>query len=358
MMSSTITFSEATRIERVGSHAYKVNLSDSFCVGAVPNGGYAGCCMLAAAREQLSRHGQPDTLTAHFEYPNRAAPGPALVLIEDVKLSPHQLSTLHLTLWQGKLLEVAPWVDRTASRRIVLAYTTHTNLASFTGITMPTGWEGTPDAALPEPLPDFDALKSQGGDGAWEEAHLPKVSADAMRSLKNWHLYLPRAGPLAPGVMDVWMRLASGERITSGALPYVTDTFPHEMHTYLAAPELRELILQQQQQQQQQAASTSAEGDGSPQAQDQKKGGDAPHAVLWFPTVVLNLEVKAPLPEEGAEWLAVRVTSKLIKDGRFDLEVVVRDVEGEVVALSHHVALILTIERNTGKKRSSPKAAL
>lgn len=74
---------------------------------------------------------------------------------------------------------------------------------------------------------------------------------------------------------------------------------------------------------------------------------------MWFPTVVMNLEVKKALPEEGVEWLAVRVTSKQIKDGKFDLDVSVRDVDGELVALSHHVAMILSIERNTRKSRSS-----
>lgn len=42
---------------------------------------------------------------------------------------------------------------------------------------------------------------------------------------------------------------------------------------------------------------------------------------MWFPTVVMNLEAKAALPEDGVEWLAVQVTSKQIKDGRSDLDV-------------------------------------
>lgn len=74
---------------------------------------------------------------------------------------------------------------------------------------------------------------------------------------------------------------------------------------------------------------------------------------MWFPTVVMNLEVKTALPEDGVEWLAVRVTSKQIKDGKFDLDISVRDVDGELLALSHHVAMILSIERNTRKKQSS-----
>lgn len=179
--------------------------------------------MLAAASEHLSSRDQPDTLTAHFEYPSRTSPGPAIVKIEDVKIRSGQLSTLHLTLWQGGLTEEAPWTTA-ASRRIILAYTTHTNLRTFTGITLPTGFEGTPAAENP-PLPDFGALK-KGQDGAWEESKLPKPARAAARSLQNWNFYVPRQGPLVPGVLDMWTRLSSGERITQSALPYVVDSFP------------------------------------------------------------------------------------------------------------------------------------
>jgi hypothetical protein len=71
----------------------------------------------------------------------------------------------------------------------------------------------------------------------------------------------------------------------------------------------------------------------------------------------MNLEVKKKLPEEGSEWLAMRVTSKQIRDGRFDLDVLIRDGEGELVALSHHVAMILSMGRNT-KKQKTEKAVL
>lgn len=183
--------------------------------------------MLAAARTHLSARGQPHTLTAHFEYPSRTSPGPAVVTVEDVKLS-GQLSTLHLTLWQGALAARAPWVTP-ASRRIVLAYATHTDLRAFAGITLPTGFEGTPAAELP-PLPDFGALSKGGPRGAadamWEESKLPAPARAAARSLQNWRFYVAREGPLTPGVLDMWICLASGERITQDALAYVVDSFP------------------------------------------------------------------------------------------------------------------------------------
>ncbi|KAJ0120880.1 hypothetical protein J7T55_015616 [Diaporthe amygdali] len=336
-----ISFAEATRVVKLDSHTYRVNLDDAFCVGNVANGGYIASCMLAAASTHLSLRDQPDTLTAHFEYPSRTNPGPAIVKVEDIKLS-GQLSTLHLTLWQGGLVQKSPWITPT-SRRGVLAYSTHTNLSTSTGITLPTGFEVTPAAQNP-PLPDFEALKSaQGLDAVWEESKLPKLPDSFGRSLKNWNFYVPRQGPLAPGVMDLWMRLSSGERITQGALPYVVDSFPYNLHEFLAAPELRELLQ----------ASRKGEPAGYTVEEKEIKAKDEQRATMWFPTVVMNLEVKAALPKEGVEWLAVRVTSKQIKDGKFDLDISVRDVDGQLLALSHHVAMILSIERTTRKKRAS-----
>ncbi|KAI1446034.1 thioesterase family protein [Annulohypoxylon stygium] len=341
--SASVSFSEATKVEKLDSHTYRANLSGSFSIGAVPNGGYTGSCMLAAASAYLSSRGQRDTLTAHFEYPNRTTAGPAIVVIEDVKLT-GQISTLHLTLWQGELLSQAPWVTP-SSRRIVIAYTNHMNLRTFTGTSLPTGYEGTAAAELPSPMPDFEKLKTEGADEAWEEGKTPG-SSKIVRSLLNWNFYLPRSGPLTPGVLDMWVRLASGERLTQAALPYIVDSFPYNLHTFLVAPELRKLLLDPPREEGAQAQAKEA------------REKDKQRASLWFPTVVMNIEAKTALPEEGVEWLAVRVTSKQIKEGKFDLDVMVRDSEGDIVALSHHVAMIVSIERNMGKKGTSAKPVL
>lgn len=295
----------------------------------------------------LSSRDQPDTLTAHFEYPSRSEAGPAVVVIEEVKLGP-QLSTLHLTLWQCGLLASAPWITPSVSRRTILAYTNHTRLDTFTGMTVPTSYEASPAAELP-PIPDFASMKSQaqGVDDTWEESSPPAPVSAIQRSLGNWRFLVPRGQPMVPGMVDVWMCRSNGERITQSALPYVMDSFPFNLHTFLMDPELRKLM--------------EAE---APQRDNKAKHSkdvteDRGRASLWFPTVVLNLEVKSSLPKEGVEWLAMRLASKQMKDGRFDLDVQLRDVDGELLALSHHVAMIVEIERNTTKRsHTRTKAAL
>lgn len=244
--------------------------------------------MLAAAKKHLSFRDQRDTLTAHFEFPNRTTAGPAIITVEDVKLG-RKISTLHLTLWQGGLLSKKPWIKPSISNRSMLAYATQTDLSTFDGISLPTGYEVTPDAALPQ-LPEFEKLKTKRCDNIWEESKLPNFSG-LMRSLRNWEFCVPRAGPLTPGVLDMWIRLTSGELIKHGALPYVVDSFPYNLNHFLATPELRKLMLEEPQ-----------EGGEKPKV----KSADDERSGMWFPTVVMNLEVKMPLPEEGLEWLNLR----------------------------------------------------
>ncbi|KAI5866032.1 thioesterase family protein [Durotheca rogersii] len=333
-----VPFSEAMRVEPLDSHTYRVDLDASFCIGAVPNGGYSASCVLAAARAHLRARGQPDTLAAHFEFPRRTAPGPAVVVVEDVRLG-RRLSTLHLSLWQDAgagagLLPRAPWVDRAAARCAVLAYATQVDLRAFSGLSAPTGYASTAAAALPPPPPSAAALAA-GTDPRWAEARPPRSPAIGLSSLRNWRFFVPRGGePLAPGVLDMWVRAASGERVTRAALAYVVDSFPYNLHAFLAAPEARARLA------------------------PPRDRADRERASLWFPTVVLDLQTAAALPDDGVDWLAVRVTSKLIKDGKFDLDVLVRDVHGEIIASSRQIALIVSSERNTGERAPSAKASL
>ena len=80
-----------------------------------------------------------------------------------------------------------------------------------------------------------------------------------------------------------------------------------------------------------------------------KKGA----AKFWYPTLLLNLDIKKALPEEGVDWLFVRTRAKQIRNGRYDLEVVVMDEVGDVVALSHHVCMILPASRNLAARNTA-----
>ena len=73
-------------------------------------------------------------------------------------------------------------------------------------------------------------------------------------------------------------------------------------------------------------------------------------APFWYPTLLLNLEVKKDLGE-GVKFLFSRLQTKSIKNGRYDLEVMIYDETGDLVALSHHVCFAVSAERNLAARK-------
>ena len=115
------------------------------------------------------------------------------------------------------------------------------------------------------------------------------------------------------------MRFESGEKFTNQSLGFVVDMIPQIVEMYR----------------------TDAEGRASSVERELKSIGAVDlrnWGLMWYPTLLLNLDMKKVLPPEGVEWLFVRVRAKQIRDGRMDLEVVVLDEEEDLVAISNHVS--------------------
>ncbi|CCC11852.1 hypothetical protein SMACR_05065 [Sordaria macrospora] len=318
-----IPFAKATEIKRIDANTYQANLVDSFCIGAVPNGGYVASCILQAAilhgssrsRSRSPSNPQPHVLNAHFEYLNRTEVGPATIIIEDVKPG-RQLTTLHATLYQGggsvQISSSSP--EATRGKKRLTAYLVMTNLSSLQGISLDTQF-----LLVPPPLtltkPNFGLLK-ENKDPSWTNIQLPP-GFSYIRALQNIKFYIPRQGQVRKSIIDLWICLASGERFTDATLGYVSDCWPYVVEAYRPRDE--------------------KENEGAAFRHDAKH---------WYPTVVMNVEQKKAAPKEGWEWLRMRVSSKEVRGGRFDLEVLVMDEMGELVVVSNHVGLVLGSERN------------
>lgn len=92
-----------------------------------------------------------------------------------------------------------------------------------------------------------------------------------------------------------------------------------------------------------QKAGTSATADAA-----FKAGWTSPY---YYPTLSVNLEIKKVLPQEGVRWLYVRASTKQIQQGKMDVEVLILDDQGDLVALSHQVVLVV----DTGARLNGPK---
>ncbi|KAJ1327440.1 thioesterase family protein [Microdochium nivale] len=351
----SMSLHEATAVTPLDRTTYRVELAQGFSNGTVPNGGYVASCLMSAAAAHLgtAARGQADVITAHFEFVRRTEVGPAVITIEEVKLG-RRLSTLHVSLYQGGLmLDRAPWYTADASasasgtageeaatpspppsRRAVVAYLNCGNLEVERGLTLPTGYDfrDPPNGVPRPPRPaDLIALARDGHDGTWQRLQVPdRLGGLERRALHNMEYYFPRAGQKKRSVIDVWVRLAEpsgGRRFTNAALGYVADSWPYVVEAYRGA-----------------AAESSGDDDDVAVVREDD--------VFWFPTVVMNLDVKKALPAAGpgAEWLCMRVEAKQIMRGRLDIEVVILDEEDKLVAICHHVNLIVGGERNLKKR--------
>ncbi|KAG4439514.1 hypothetical protein IFR05_004999 [Cadophora sp. M221] len=305
--SQQMTFADATAVKALSSHTYEANFPDDWCIGSVPHGGFVTSVFLQVATTHfnttLSAQKQPHTIGLHLDFLRRTQGGPALFTVQDTKLG-RQTSVVHITLTQD-------------GRQEVVGSLTQSNISTESGISFNTGF-----SLSPAPLPvDFSKLK-EDTDEKWVKAG-PMPFSEFRKAAKKTEFYLPRSAQKTSSWSDQWIRLANGEKWTNESIGYVVDMFrmPVESHLQLEAAEKK----------------AAGKGDGKTRR-------------FWYPTVLLNLDVKKALPEEGVQWLFSRTTAKQVKNGRMDLELVVLDEHQEMVAISSHIALAVGSERNLAKR--------
>jgi hypothetical protein len=260
----------------------------------------------------LAKQNQPHTVTLHLDFLRRTQIGPATFVVKDVKLG-RQTSVVHVTLLQD-------------NREEVVGYITNSNLSTEEGVSFATAWKLQPPPC-PADLSKFD----RDEDALWGERKRWPFS-DFRKATLNVRSWFPRAGQPVAGVIDEWLSLKNGENWTNESLGSVVDTFPQVIETYILGDD-----------------PYSVDNEKGTPSKDSKKSGSVG---FWYPTVLLNLDVKKALPKGGVKYLHVRLQAKQIKNGRFDLEIVVLDEGGDLVALSHHVCFAVSAARNTAARRT------
>lgn len=284
---------------------------------SVPNGGYVASVFLAVARTHLLSRNQPHTISAHWSYVNRTEAGRALIRVSNTKIG-RGTSVLHIILHQYGLLAEAPFISPDSPAQVV-AYITNGNLSSETGVTLPTQW------TLDHQPPEIDLAKVVTGDDPnWEKTYLPLMKKVPM--LHHVEYYSRRGGHVLPTTHDYWIRFAVGDGFTPTSLGFVADVGPPLIIESFRPSEPNAPI---------------------------PLGGFAFNKGFWYPTLTMTLDVRRELPEEGVNWLRLRVTAKEVRNGRYDAEVVMFDEAGDLVALSNHVSMAIDIERNYAERNST-----
>lgn len=190
-------------------------------------------------------------------------------------------------------------------------------------------------AAHPQRIPLSGTLAAleAGRDPNWtEKREWPNVGfRKATQQIRAW---FPRHGQVQQNIYDEWMCLRDpAERWTNEKLGFIVDMFPQVLESFYLEgfdqydPKLDEKYSRQE-------------------LRELSRG----RAPFWYPTLLLNLEVKKALPEGGVRFLFSRLQTKSVKNGRYDLEIIIWDEQGDIVALSHHVCFVVGNERNLAKR--------
>jgi hypothetical protein len=252
-------------------------------------------CVLEAVKlhfsTSLAKQNQPHTIALHIEFLRRTQVGPAIFKVEDVKLG-RQTSIVHVSMEQE-------------GRQEIIAYVTNSNMDAEDGFSFDTQYQLSP----PPPAIDIAKLE-QNTDPNWARAE-DMPFAKFRKATKQVIFHFPRGKQVAPSIVDEWICWSDGTNFTNSSLGFVADMFPQIVETL-------------------------------------KNEKSRP---FWYPTLLLNLDIKKALPPGGVKWLQIRAMMKKIKNGRLDLEVFVHDAEGDLVALSHHVGFILDASRNLAARR-------
>lgn len=162
-------------------------------------------------------------------------------------------------------------------------------------------------------------MQKEGQDANWALEANPPFTKFRQATLKLV-FYHPKQ-QAHPSMVDQWIRFRpDGTNVapfTQESLAFVADMYPMVVDQY-------------------------------PESKDQNNK-------RWYPTVAMNLDIKKRLPPEGVDWLFVRSRAAVIKDGRMDLQVIVMDETGDIVALSSHLTMVSSAERNLATRRPGEK---
>ncbi|KAL3481771.1 thioesterase-like superfamily-domain-containing protein [Aspergillus californicus] len=346
-------FENAIHVKALSLNTYEGYLDPAWCIGLVPHGGYTTSILYRTAAlhfqnkstrpptKRIPKTGLPEPISLQITFLRRTAIGRAVLTVQDIKLGA-RLSTIHITLSQQSDTPTKGGESGNGLEVKLAAYITVSPPSAEEGpvITGPWGLSPPPPrGSLADGSVDLNALAETGRDGSW--ARIPPTPKE-LAAGQQIELYAP-VDTFSPNrtvkdrgnqVVDQWGRFAPGGkavRWSNEALVYLLDLFPAALNRIGAMEESRLNLV----------AAEKGEAEGGGGVGNQMTGR------FWYPTVTMNIDLKARIPEEGVEWLHERVVTRMVRGARADLDVVVLDAEGALVATSSQVALVVDPARNT-----------
>lgn len=254
--------------------------------------------------------GLPSPIGIQITFARRCRTGPAWLEIEEVKLGA-RTSIIRIILSQAQ--------QNTSSKITkLIGSITVSNISTETGLSTMGNWLPINSSSIEPPFDGTDDSSLKGSRWRLMKIPFPKFR----KAPAHVEVYIPAGASISggDGTYHHWARLRwieNGDivqgRWSQEAATFMLDVFP----VWLARLE-----------------------------QEVSARVEQP-APIWFPTLSMSIHFKKAIPSGGVDWLFSQVTSKCIRNGRMDIEVVILDELGDIVALASHEALIVSASRNS-----------
>ena len=212
-----------------------------------------------------------------------------------------------------------------AANNPALSYS-NMDMHAMHGVSYDTNYRLAPAAA------PADILKlASGTESHWTKWAFPWHAKSFLKPYTHFHFYIPINGPPHPSLTDVWITPGNkDDAFTTEILGSIADIWPRMVENYCPESEWSTTSL----------VSRALRGRETSSIDADFGLGRHPQA-FWYLTLSMTLEIKKLLPPQGVKWLFMRAQAKGIRNGRMDTEVTILDQNSELVALSHHVCLVI-----------------
>ncbi|TGZ82949.1 hypothetical protein EX30DRAFT_339201 [Ascodesmis nigricans] len=283
---------EATEVtETAEKGVYTGSLHADWCIGVVPHGGYLTSVLLNASATYFNKYhaDQPDAIHISQTFSTRCSIGPFRLTVVPIKIG-RQYSFVRVELFQGKHL-------------CLTAVVTH---ASFAQEAASKGLNGPEMVPKPRYITPFEECEGQEPKGRGADFRVAEKKLNYR--FPKGTVYGSRGNELR---REQWVSFADGKDIMPTDLGMISDMFiPLPINLAPLSPNGERMVTS------------------------------------WYPTLWLSLEVKKPGPWR---WVGVFVEIKKLENGRSDIEVIITDEKGELIGLSRHLAIVVSIARNNAK---------
>lgn len=313
------------------AHVFKVSLTrlalHGGCISAIV---YEAAATHLTTNPDLKVHNQPDVLKLHIEFLRHCDLADSTVQITPMKLGGAN-SILQLELSQNGIARV-------------FALITTTNFDKSLGPTVGTDWSLLPPPT--RPTPDFDRVAAQQHDPNWVPAIL---TGEIIPFTRRMVALDPYGGFPVDGICDAWNGFLGDERMNATYIALMADTLPSMSDTLLRNGGLYDAHAFYAK-----AEQWAKEKPGVP-AEMTNSIAEAMKATTINSTVSMDVEFKRRIPKDGYRFVFVRTATKMLQDGRMDVDVTICDEDMGLICHSRHLVLVLEAQRKfrTAKKSST-----